>query len=247
MLPAHIPDWQNIFARFFNLVLPQTCPICQSFVTGTGLCSNCWHDLCPIADPCCAACGRPLAYAMLDSLCAPCLIKPFPLRHIKAGFCYDAASRQLILPFKHADRIDIAPVMAAMLAPVFRQLAHKAAIVIPVPLHARRYIKRRYNQSAELARWLCQHHGGRIEFAPQYLLRTKATPSMAGLTKNQREQNVRRAFAIDHPTAKACLAGKDILLIDDVMTTGATLTSCAQTLLQAGAASVSALVFARVV
>ncbi|MGB1398604.1 MAG: double zinc ribbon domain-containing protein [Candidatus Puniceispirillaceae bacterium] len=247
MLPVQIPDWQKIFAGFFNLVLPQTCPICQSFVTGTGLCLDCWHDLRPIAKPCCAACGRPLVYAMPDSLCAPCLIKPFPLHRIKAGFCYDAASCQLILPFKHADRIDIAPVMVAMLGPAFKQLADKTDIVIPVPLHARRYIKRRYNQSAELARWLCQHHGSNIEFAPQYLLRTKATPSMAGLTKSRREQNVRRAFAIAHPTAKACLAGKDILLIDDVMTTGATLTSCARTLLDAGAASVSALVFARVV
>ena len=127
-------------------------------MTGTGLCLDCWHDLCPIANPCCAACGRPLVYAMLDSLYAPCLIKPFPLHRIKAGFCYDAASRQLILPFKHADRIDITSVMAAMLGPVFRQLAHKTDIFIPVPLHARRYIKRRYNQSAELARWLCQQH-----------------------------------------------------------------------------------------
>ena len=151
------------FAGFFNLVLLQICPICQSFVIGAGLCLDCW---------------------------------------------YDAASRQLILPFKHAGRIDIAPVMAAMLGPAFKQLADKTDIVIPVPLHARRYIKRRYNQSAELARWLCQHHGSNIEFAPQYLLRTKATPSMAGLTKSRREQNVRRAFAIAHPTAKACQVAK---------------------------------------
>ena len=152
-------------------------------MTGTGLCLDCWHDLRPIAKPCCAACGRPLVYAMLDSLYAPCLIKPFPLHRIKAGFWHDAASWQLILPFKHTDKIDIASLMAAMLGPIFRQLAHKTSIFIPVPLRARRYIKRRYNQSAELARWRCQHHGSNIEFAPQYLLRTKATQSMAGLAK----------------------------------------------------------------
>ena len=89
MLPVQIPGWQKIFAGFFNLVLPQTSPICQSFVTGTGLCLDCWNDLRPIAKLYCAACGRLLVYAMLNSLCAPCLIKPFPLHRIEAGFWYD--------------------------------------------------------------------------------------------------------------------------------------------------------------
>ena len=151
MLPAQILDWQEIFADFFDRVLPQTCPICRPFVKGTELCSDCWHDLRPIADPCCATCGHPFVYAMLDSLCAPCLIQPFPLHRIKANFCYDAASRQLILPFKNANRIDITPVMAAMLGPVFKQLAYKTDIIMPVPLHARLYMRRRDNQSAELA------------------------------------------------------------------------------------------------
>ena len=137
--------------------------------------------------------------------------------------------------------------MAIMIAAPFDALAETADLVIPVPLHPARYLKRRYNQSAELARWLCLNRTGGIEFAPHLLVRVKATPSMAGLSKSRREQNVRRAFQLANPAAKKILAGKNILLIDDVMTTGATLNSCTQTLLEAGAQSVSALVFARVV
>lgn len=247
MPAAFYNKYSAYLGHFFGFVLPHSCPLCHCFVTSTGLCSDCWHGLRPIAAPSCAACGRPLAYALLHSLCAPCLITPFKASKIRAGYCYDAASRQLILPFKHADRLDIAPVMAGMIAAPFQLLAATADLVVPVPLHRTRYLKRRYNQSAELARWLCRNHPNRIEFAPHLLVRAKATPSMAGLTKSQREQNVRRAFQLANPVAKEVLAGKNILLIDDVMTTGATLNSCTQTLLEAGAHSVSALVFARVV
>ena len=247
MPAAFYTKWPAYLRGLFSFVLPQNCPLCQSFVTSTGLCSDCWHGLRPIAAPSCAACGRPLAYALLHSLCAPCLVKPFKASKIRSGYCYDDGSRKLILPFKHADRLDIAPVMAVMIAAPFDALAETADLVIPVPLHPARYLKRRYNQSAELARWLCLNRPAGIEFAPHLLVRVKATPSMAGLSKSRREQNVRRAFQLANPAAKKILAGKNILLIDDVMTTGATLNSFTQTLLEAGAKSVSALVFARVV
>ena len=137
--------------------------------------------------------------------------------------------------------------MASMMAPHFKALATDADIVIPVPLHRTRFLRRRYNQSAELARWLVIHTKTEIDFAPQLLVRIKATPSMAGLSKDKRENNVRHAFRLADPARKFLIADKHILLIDDVMTTGATINSCAQTLLAAGAGEVSALVFARVV
>jgi len=239
--------WRAKLNQLFSLVLPQTCPLCQSFVKGTGLRPNCWHGLRPITAPHCQACGRPLAYAVLHSVCAPCLIKPFSARPIRSSHCYDDASKGLILPFKHADRLDIAPIMASMMAPHFKALATDADIVIPVPLHRTRFLRRRYNQSAELARWLVIHTKTEIDFAPQLLVRIKATPSMAGLSKDKRENNVRHAFRLAAPARKFLIADKHILLIDDVMTTGATINSCAQTLLAAGAGEVSALVFARVV
>ena len=239
--------WLPKLNQLFSLVLPQTCPLCQSFVKGTGLCPNCWQGLRPISAPHCQACGRPLAYAVLHSVCAPCLINPFNASPIRSSYCYDEASKGLILPFKHADRLDFAPTMATMMAPHFKALAAEADLVIPVPLHRTRFLKRRYNQSAELARWLVMQTKIEIDFAPHFLVRVKATPSMAGLSKDKREHNVRHAFRLAAPASKPLIADKHILLVDDVMTTGATINSCAQILLAAGAGRVSALAFARVV
>ena len=133
------------------------------------------------------------------------------------------------------------------MTPHFKALATDANIVISVPLHRTRFLRRRYNQSAELARWLVIHTKTEIDFAPQVLVRIKATPSMAGLSKDKREYNMCHAFRLATPARKFLIADKHILLIDDVMTKGATINSCAQTLLAAGAGAVSALVFARVV
>ena len=100
--------WLARLNQLFSLVLPQTCPLCQSFVKGSGLCPNCWQGLCPISAPHCQACRRPLGYAVLQSVCAPYLINPFNASPIRSSYCYDEASKGLILPFKHADRLDIA-------------------------------------------------------------------------------------------------------------------------------------------
>ena len=230
----------------FSVMVPQTCALCQSFTKSPGLCSSCWKGLAAISEPQCAACGRPLPYAMPDSLCAHCYIQPHYARPIRAGFCYNEGSRKLILPFKHGDRLDIAPVMARMLLPLFYPLASSADFVVPVPLHHRRYFKRRYNQSAEMARQLCIYTGMQQKFAPNLIIRHKNTRQMGGLSRAQRKQNVAAAFQITK--ADTDLLGKQILLIDDVMTTRETINQCARLLLKNGqAAGVSALIFARVV
>ena len=231
----------------FQIFLPQACPICQCFLHSTGLCAKCWQGLVSITKPFCLDCGRPLIYALPETVCASCVIKPFTAQPIRAGFCYDDISKALILPFKHGDRLDIAPIMAQMLLPHFIELSGSVDLVIPVPLHARRYVMRRYNQSAELARWLCAFTQQKQKFAPNLLARTKATSSMAGLTKAQRTKNVSGAFRLSNKSNQRHIMNRHILLIDDVMTTGATIESCAGQLVKSGASRVSALVFARMI
>ena len=159
------------------------------------------------------------------------------MRHLRASYCPLNTQIGWISP----------STMATMMAPHFKALAAEADLVIPVPLHRTRFLKRRYNQSAELARWLVMQTKIEIDFAPHFLVRVKATPSMAGLSKDKREHDVRHAFRLAAPVSKPLIADKHILFVDNVMTTGATINSCAQTLLAAGAGRVSALVFARVV
>ncbi len=233
-------------AMIFDLCLPRSCPLCRTVTRSAGLCVACWQKLSAITTPLCTDCGRPLPYALPGDLCGPCHIRPFCASPIRAGFCYDEGSRALILPFKHADRIDLAPVMALMLAPLFCQLAAAADFVLPVPLHPRRYFSRRYNQSAELARHLCQRTGCAEKFMPALLQRQRNTPTMGGLSADARQRNVSRAFSVGPQGHYA--EARHILLIDDVMTTGATINACAASLkTEAGARAVSALVFARVV
>lgn len=224
-----------------DLVLPRLCPGCKGHLSGPGLCGQCWTGLQAIMDPFCRRCGRALAYALADNLCLSCHLSPPPLDRIRAGFVYNDASRRLILPFKHGDRLDLGPVMAHLLAPVFARMLEPEMMVLPVPLHRRRYFRRRYNQSAELARLLCARTD-KGQMACGLLRRTRPTRQMGGLGMAARARNVKNAFAVCQPL----LAGQPILLIDDVMTTGATLHEAARALKKAGAGPVAALVFARV-
>jgi ComF family protein len=161
-----------------------------------------------------------------------------------AVFRYDTA-RDLILRFKHADRTDYTPTFAAWMARAGAPLLADAELAVPVPLHRWRLLKRRYNQAAELANAVARHAG--LEALPDALVRTRPTPSQGAMVSARaRRRNVLAAFAV-RAGAKERLKGKRVLLIDDVMTTGATLEACTRTLRRAGAASVSCLTLARVV
>ena len=231
--------------KLADLLLPADCICCGCSLTTRGLCPDCWSDLTLITPPLCVACGRPLVYAGLDDMCGACLKDPFNLRHIRAFCAYDEASRQIILPFKHADRLDITPVMARLMRPAFDQLYTPDHLVIPIPLHWRRRWFRRYNQAAELARHLTQKTASHHQLKPDILSRIKPTRQMLKMTARMRRQNLKSAFQL-HSDHAALIAGKPILLIDDVMTSGATLEAAAECLMAAGAQAVDGLVFARV-
>jgi ComF family protein len=165
---------------------------------------------------------------------------------------YDDGSRPLLLGFKHGDRTEAAAPYAAWMARGGRELLAAAEVVAPVPLHWRRLFSRRYNQAALLARALARVEslanggltdGGLVE-VPDLLLRRRATPSQGRLTRSERQRNVAGAFAVN-PRRAALLQGRRLLLVDDVMTTGATVAACSRAALKAGAAAVDVLVLAR--
>jgi ComF family protein len=235
------------WAAALDVLLPPVCPLCQAFVDRPGLlCGGCYGQLTPVAEPLCACCGAPFELAgdaAEGGLCLHCADAPPPFGRARAALVYDKVSRRLVLPFKHGDRQEYALVLARLMAQGGRELLICAEVVVPVPLHRRRLFVRRYNQAALLAVAL-----GRIAGVPVLvdgLARRVATESLGHKSAAERRDEVGGAFAV-RPGRAAALAGRRVLLVDDVMTSGATVTACADVLLEAGAASVDVLVGVRV-
>ena len=207
-----------------------------------GMSADAWSRVRFIAEPLCDGCGAPFEYAMTDR-CAACLARPRAFARARAACLYDDHSRDLILQFKHADRLDLAPLLASWIGRAAADLIFEADAVVPVPLHPGRLFRRRYNQSAEIARPLARRYG--LAFLPDALKRRKATESQAGKSASGRLRNVAGAFEVP-ARRKARVEGKRVLLIDDVLTTGATAEACAKALIKAGAAAVDLATVARV-
>jgi ComF family protein len=228
-----------------NSLLPPRCLACGDTVEQPGaLCAACWRGLDFLGPPLCAVCGLPFAFDMGPAaVCGACAGEKPAYDRARSVLRYDDGSRGLILGFKHADRTEGAPAYGAWLARAGAELLADTELIVPVPLHWRRLFRRRYNQSALLARALSRQTG--IAWAPDALARIKPTPSQGGLGARERRLNVRGAFKVP-PRRRPLVWGKRIVLIDDVLTTGATLDSAARALLRAGAAGVDALAIARV-
>lgn len=229
-----------------DTVLPPRCLACGAGLGGEGaLCAACWSEIDYIDGPMCACCGLPFDYdAGPDALCGGCLRQTPAYRRHRSVMRYNAASRSLILGFKHGDRTDGAPTFGAWLKRAGAGLIGPDTLIVPVPLHRRRLFARRYNQSALLAKALAAASGAVV--APGLLRRTRHTASQGTLSRPARHKNVAGAFRV-HAGHAAHVKGARILLIDDVMTTGATVEACTKTLRRAGAASVDVLTLARVV
>lgn len=231
--------------RTLDLLLPPQCPMCKSPTsTAHGICGQCWNKLTFITDPYCKCCGNPFEISQTDddeTTCVVCLKTPPTYDQARAALVYNDNSRRLIVPFKHSDRTSILPILVKMLKQSGNNILQEADLYIPVPLHWQRLLKRRYNQAALLCTELGKTYDKPV--LTNTLRRVKSTPPQAGLSRKQRQKNVRTAFHVKHPET---ISGKHVLLIDDVITTGATVEACAKALKKAGAKRVSVLTVARV-
>ena len=229
-----------------DLLLPPHCPSCGAQITTHGtFCMPCFTKLSFITEPLCTGCGRPFAsraFAGPLRLCSDCLTSPPAWRHARAALLYDDASKTLIVPLKYADRQENAAVLGAQMARAGAALLAQADLLVPVPLHRRRLLARGFNQSVLLARALSR--GSNIACAPDALQRVRATPSLGEFSGAARAAIMENAIAV-RPKRAALIAGRRVLLIDDVMTTGATAQACARALLDAGAAHIDVLVACR--
>lgn len=207
-----------------------------------GLSAEAWSRLAFIAEPLCDGCGAPFEYDVGER-CAACLAQPRAFSRARAACLYDDASRDLILKFKHADRTDLSRLFSRWIGRAAADLLAEADAVAPVPLHPTRLLHRRYNQAAEIARPLARTH--RLAYLPDALVRARRTDSQGGKSGSGRRRNVAGAFAVPESRRRR-VEGRRILLIDDVLTTGATVEACAKALLGAGASAVDVAVVARV-
>jgi ComF family protein len=227
-----------------DLVLPARCPSCRVIVDGDGrFCVDCWQALTFITAPQCARCGTPFDHDRGPGAeCGGCLAEPPRFATARAAFAYGGPARAVLLALKHGDRPYLAATMAPHMARAAGPLLTPDVLLVPVPLHRWRLWRRGFNQAAVLAQALAKLSGAGIDLMA--LTRVRATPPSAGMGRAARAANVRGAFrVIDRSRVK----GRDIVLVDDVLTTGATADACARHLNRAGARSVHVLTFARVV
>lgn len=231
----------------FDLVLPPTCPTCDAPVGAQGLmCAECFQSITLLTEPLCRRCGVPFPHDLAcprSRLCAACEASPPAFDRARAPLLYDTGSERLILPLKYADRTELAGVLALHMARAGGDLLRTADLLVPVPLHRRRLFARRYNQAALIAHSLSRRSGRPT--TPDALARRRATASLGQMSAAERAVEVADAFAVRTSRIER-IRGRRILLIDDVLTSGATANACAQALKAAGATAVDVLAAARV-
>ena len=224
-----------------DLIFPRETLDGEAPVGAHGLSAEAWSKIHFLDAPVCDGCAAPFEYDPGPGVrCPACIARPRAFDAARAACIYDEVSREPILKLKHADRTDLAPLFARWLSRAAAELLEEADAIAPTPLHRLRLLRRRYNQAAEVARPLSRLAG--VPYLPDALVRRRATETQAGKSGAHRRRNLAGAFQADRRRVE----GRRILVIDDVMTTGATLEGCARALKAAGAARVDVAVIARV-
>jgi predicted amidophosphoribosyltransferase len=236
--------WQSVL----DAIYPPTCAMCDRETVETGqLCAECWSATPFIRGCVCDLCGAPLpGEADADTMmrCDSCLTIGRPWSRGRAALLYAGGARGFVLRLKHADRLDLVDPAARWMAQAGAAIWPPAPLLVPVPAHWTRRVKRRYNQAALLARALARQTGAEVE--PQALIRSRRTSIMEGKGLAQRFAEVEGAIR-PHPTRGAAMAERSVIIVDDVLTSGATLAASTEAALEGGARDVRVLALARVV
>lgn len=230
--------------RAVDLIYPPLCLRCQAPVAEHGaLCASCWQAVAFVAPPFCAVCALPFEFHVAPgALCGTCTAAPPAFTAARSVCLYDDASRNLVLAFKHGGRLEGVAAMARWMARAAEDLLDKDTLLVPVPLYRWRLWRRGFNQSAVLAEAVGRFTGTCAD--PLALRRVRATPSQAGLSRSARIRNVAGAFRL-RPGHEETVRGRTVVIVDDVLTTGATVEACARAVVKAGARSAAVLTFAR--
>ena len=238
----------KIIHKIIDFIFPPQCYICGKMLHDEdGLCFECLSKINFITNPRCYCCGRPFEFKLPQNgksknlLCPKCLTKKPKFDRCISAVRYDDTSKKIILPFKHGDKTQLAKFMGKIMFNVGKELLKDTDIIIPVPIHFTRLLKRKYNQASLIGNIISKLSKKNIQH--NNLVRIVATKSQGHLNKTQRKQNIHNAFMIRAPQE---IKGKNILLIDDVYTTGVTVNECAKTLKKNGAKKVFVLTFAHV-
>lgn len=226
------------------MLFPPQCAACHELVERHGsLCQNCWQQVSFLAEPCCARCGFPFEFnAGADVLCPDCLHSPPSFAQARSVMRYDTLSRNIILPLKYGDQTDLVPTFAEWLERIGAAFLPGCDAIVPVPIGYRRLVRRTYNQAGLLATALGKQCS--LPVLHDALCRVKKQIPQEGLSRKERVKNVAGAFAVPEAHASA-VKGTTLVLVDDVMTTGATVNECTKALLEAGARDVYVLSLAR--
>lgn len=238
-----------VFREWLSWVYPFVCERCgRGGLDGTHVCPECRSRFVPIEPPFCAVCGEPAEGSFMpDALCSVCRESAPAFEEARAVYVHEGELRELLLAFKYAGAVHLAGTFAGMMGEAVRSHPHwfggKRRILVPVPMHRRKLIRRGYNQARELAVLL----GRELDWpCAEVLKRLPDRSPQAALAREQRIRHARHSYAVNewkmlrHP-----VQGRDVLLVDDIFTTGATADACARLLLRAGAASVCVLTLAR--
>ncbi len=236
---------RGVGRRLLDLVLPPVCMACgMPVATPHGLCAACWSRLRPIERPYCERLGIPFGYDIgAGALSAEAIAAPPVFDRARAAVLYDEVARDIIQGLKYHDRTELAGLIGRMTARAGRELTAEADVIVPMPLHRVRLWRRKFNQAAVIAVEVGRLTGVPVELMA--LRRVRATRPQVGLGEREREVNVRGAFRVD-PAHRVRIEGRRVVLVDDVLTTGATAGAATRALRRAGAAHIDVLTFARV-